>query len=735
MAVILPYFFLPWSLNRAGIDNLNKSYLLWLIVPVILAMWWYSGLRQGEYRVRWSPLAILLFSFCAVMALAATFGLDTYISFFGSPGSGQSPLFTLLSLCVLYLVLSNIFTNKAWRGQFISAMIWSFTAGTGIVSVLLLLGWTKILPVGSPVYQVLRMAVGTLEYWSIYLSVMAAAVFGIFLSPDALVRWLPKRSARLFAGGALLASFFQLVLFNFIPAWICFGAGIAAAYLSVNLAVPKISRTWRGTNRTVIMVVVAGLFLFMDISALGASVTTRRLAGQLQLGLADTSRIAGQAFLSRPLLGFGSEHFSTVFSRFRPTDFNNSPFWYVRFNGGASYLLDILVSAGVLGIAAYLSVLFYLIIRFRRWYRQKSPESGQLTGFLSGSLAALIAGQIVFAMDITLLFLFFVFIAIVESLNYEKESDPFFLINHGSYRVYYGAVLGALILFSAWFGTDIWLLRHWAAVYYYSVGIGDPSAAIEHPANLAYLNRAIDLNPYIYQYQLAAAKYYKDRALDVSAVNDTAALKNMETDVNAALGLARKAIVTAPYAVAPYETLATIYRDLVPYSPDSASQAISVFVQAAGKEPSNPVLPAELGKLELEQGITDSAIAHLETARALKPNYASVNFQLARAYIAAGREADALPILDQLAQESPSADIYYEQGRADFNLKRYEQAIERFGQAIVLNPLHANALYSLGLSYEALGENKEALYYYNKVADLNPDDEGVKTKVKALEGN
>ncbi|MBW2164191.1 MAG: tetratricopeptide repeat protein [Deltaproteobacteria bacterium] len=78
-------------------------------------------------------------------------------------------------------------------------------------------------------------------------------------------------------------------------------------------------------------------------------------------------------------------------------------------------------------------------------------------------------------------------------------------------------------------------------------------------------------------------------------------------------------------------------------------------------------------------------------------------------------------------------DLYYEQGRAFFNLNRHEEAIERFSQIISLEPLHANALYSLGLSYTALGENKEALYYFKKVIDLNPGNKDVGEKIKDLE--
>ena len=140
----------------------------------------------------------------------------------------------------------------------------------------------------------------------------------------------------------------------------------------------------------------------------------------------------------------------------------------------------------------------------------------------------------------------------------------------------------------------------------------------------------------------------------------------------------------------------------------------------------------ELGMLYLDSQRYDEALKALLRSRVLKPDYFNTNFNLARVYSARKEYQEALNILDELTKERTSVDLYYEQGRALFNLDRYEEAIARFGQVISTEPLHANALYSLGLSYAALGENKEALYYLNKVIDLNPGNKDVEEKIGDL---
>ena len=64
-------------------------------------------------------------------------------------------------------------------------------------------------------------------------------------------------------------------------------------------------------------------------------------------------------------------------------------------------------------------------------------------------------------------------------------------------------------------------------------------------------------------------------------------------------------------------------------------------VEAARLAPRNFVARRELGRVKLHAGDIPGAITELETARRLEPSSPSVRFNLARAYLRAGREVDA----------------------------------------------------------------------------------------------
>ncbi len=118
---------------------------------------------------------------------------------------------------------------------------------------------------------------------------------------------------------------------------------------------------------------------------------------------------------------------------------------------------------------------------------------------------------------------------------------------------------------------------------------------------------------------------------------------------------------------------------------------------------------------------------------ALKSDYYDGNLFLAKAYEQAGKFKEALEILKSLSETNDDPEIIYEIGRVYFNEKKYDLAILEFQKVTSQIPNHANALYSLALSYENLQDKKSALYYFKKVLALNPGNIQVKNKIGELE--
>ncbi|MDP9229605.1 MAG: tetratricopeptide repeat protein, partial [Bacteroidota bacterium] len=64
---------------------------------------------------------------------------------------------------------------------------------------------------------------------------------------------------------------------------------------------------------------------------------------------------------------------------------------------------------------------------------------------------------------------------------------------------------------------------------------------------------------------------------------------------------------------------------------------------------------------------------------------------------------------------------YNNMGVIDFSKKDYLKALKLFKKAAELDPLSADAIGNIGLVYHFLGNKEEAVYWYKKALNINPD--------------
>ncbi len=75
-------------------------------------------------------------------------------------------------------------------------------------------------------------------------------------------------------------------------------------------------------------------------------------------------------------------------------------------------------------------------------------------------------------------------------------------------------------------------------------------------------------------------------------------------------------------------------------------------------------------------------------------------------------------LLDALAAGATYPDIHYALGLIDHQRGRYRQAVERFGQAVALNPDYTEAFLSLSITLNDMGRYDEARVAYNRAAEI-----------------
>ncbi len=747
LIIAVPIFFLPWTNNFLGIDNINKSYLLWLVVPVIFALWLFSLQKRPGLRIQVGFIELTLFIWLVSLGLAALMGLSPLTSFWGAENASELPYFTLLSLFLLFLIIRHNTDSCECKYEIWRYLVIIYGLVVSVLGFLLLLAAFNLLNAESLAFSLVKAAFGTAEQLSIYLSIMTVALITLRLNNNLREKIIPREKWHFALIILLILSLIILMIINFFPAWLSLVFGLCTVIIISLYRTDKQNSKFSRTQLAwaIVFIFITFGFSFLSFSFARQPSGERRFASQLQLSWPTTAGVAARAWAHNPLIGHGGENFSAINSLLRSSEMNDSPFWHIRYNQGSSYMLGLIIASGTVGILCFLLFVAAIYFRVIKWFKQGKGLSGEEAGLgvlAIGLITATLIALLAYSANTVIFFIFFIALALLVNSTDTESPDPSAALGTGKVlnidlsnyptRARFLVIISFLFV-AGWFVVDAIAIRNWAAAAIYQSGSGQRFHGPTRPANPGRLALASDLNPNNFKYPLTLARYYQTRAMDNIEKYGSGVLEANEQNINQAITWAKKARSIAPREVAVHEALATIYRDLSSYSNETAPLAAASFKEAIRLEPTNPVIRTELGIIYLNSQRYDDALETLLKSRVLKPDYYNTNFNLARVYLARKEYQEALNILDELTEERTSVDLYYEQGRALFNLDRHEEAIARFNQVISLEPLHANALYSLGLSYAALGENKEALYYLNKVIDFNPGNKDVEEKIKNLE--
>lgn len=722
---VLLLFFLPIFINFSGIDNYHKSFLLFIFAPLLFFI---SVFRRCEGKLKIGILDFLVLIFLFFSFISAFFGLDSFSSFFGGYAYFGTPLITLFSLVFFYFLVKG-FTERDDLRRILKILISSF----GVIVVFLVF---ILYGVSETLVKYLEFSQGTFEDIA-----MLIAIFDVLLLTILVLgkkeNIFYKYPQSFLVKALLFISFLFLMFINFLPAWWCFLFGlilISIVDLGDFLNIKNISGFKKYKNfhilfnhRTLILffTIISFIFIAFNYYSHGTNLTTEKVVRKLQLDVGNSFDLSRDVRGKELFLGAGQENFKYVFSKLRSAEINNSFFWHLRFNRPASYVIDVFISTGILGLFSYFLIFIvwgFFAIRFL-----KNKKGDLFLFFVSGILfLVLFLGQFIYSANINLLFLFWLFFAInVQQLQVSnhKHGILFFIKKHqiGILRIDYFKIFIFIAVF-VWFVLFGYVLKYYIADVYAHSGKEDG------------IKKAIILNSNRYQYYSDLSKLYLSRALEMLAVGGADGMEGAGRYFQSSILYAGRALEIAPFFVAPYETMAIIYRQIGEYSSDYKSLSADMFKKASEFEPTNPIIFMELGKLLMNTDPREAVVV-LERAYELKKDHFQIRFNLAKSYINTEKEKDALILLDGLLSEREDVDVYYELGRANYNMEEYQKAIDNFNQVISLSPIHANALYSLGLSYEQLGQTGEALYFFKKVEHLVPENEDIKNKIIELENS
>jgi tetratricopeptide (TPR) repeat protein len=729
LILILPLFFLPWTISHFGADNFNKQNLLWLVVPVLLFIFLFKNYREGKLHFKRTPLDIPIIFFLFVLCVSTLFSTEKFSSLFGGYGNINLPLLGFTIFIIFYYFTINYLNGEKSILKIINLLIISYILLV-FTSLYLISGL-----VGSQYISIIfKLIVGTIEEFSIYLIILDIIVFA-FLIHNNFQSLFDEKWMRVILQITFLLSLLILSYINFLYAWLGLITGILLVFLFI--AAPDIKKFLKNLNKAKIfwsiLLIILPLYFVFGFFVSGGNNISASLSSRYQLDYKNTSLVALESIKKNPLLGFGPDTFNYAFSLLRDRNLNNTENWDLRFNQGASFLEELIIATGILGCLAYLSIIasfiycFYLFIKIRNHL-----ESDEYLMLLALGVALLIIffEQILFNVNYNMLFLewllFGLFMVGFRSRLNERNT-LFQTIDFNFMKRFDWAQSTTLILVvlsTFWVILLTFNIRFVLAEYYYRTGKDSEEKLI----------LTTELNPFRYNYMINIAKYYLQKGLTESTkANGSEVLENVKNDFQKSVDWAEQATKTSSQAVAAQETLGMVYRQIGRYSTDGLSLSIKAFSEARKLEPTNPIILVELGKVNMEANKFTEADSLFVEAIKMKPDYNDAKYNQAVLFSEQGKNNEALSIFNGLDNGFNNSEIYYERGKVYFNLKKYSQAIDDFKKVLEFYPLHANAMYSLGLSYISSGDKEEGLYYLKKVLKLNPNNEELKKKINNID--
>jgi tetratricopeptide (TPR) repeat protein len=176
------------------------------------------------------------------------------------------------------------------------------------------------------------------------------------------------------------------------------------------------------------------------------------------------------------------------------------------------------------------------------------------------------------------------------------------------------------------------------------------------------------------------------------------------------------ALSLAPDCTACDESLAQIAE-----RQQNSEKALSYLVAAKQREPENPEVLFEFGKVCLERNLLDDAVPALEKAVALKPDQDSYVYVLASANVAGENLPKAASLFVQLQQKHPHDPILnYALGAVYYLQSKYSEAESSLKQSLAAQPDQVAASYYLGLTYDAIGDDDQAVPIFRDLLRRHP---------------
>lgn len=403
----------------------------------------------------------------------------------------------------------------------------------------------------------------------------------------------------------------------------------------------------------------------------------------------DTGRIAQGFFFGS---GFGT--YLTDFTRFKPVTYNQNPaLWSLLFLRSSGFVLELLATVGILGIAAF----GFLLVRVIGAFSQSHKNPILFSLLFAFVLAFFLPFSFI---EQTMLFVLLSLFSVAQGL---KESSKFFEV-----ELYFVAFKKGLIplstsssqsethitrLLPVSFFILFFLLAAVIGFYSYRFAASDVIfrrsliAASKNQGLETYNNQvnALNLFPYkdsyyrIYSQTNLALANSLASSVPRGSSPSAQIQQTITTLIQQSITAGRAATIVSPQTSLNWQNLSSIYRSLIGFGQNAEVFAIQMSNQATLLDPNNPQRYLDTGGLFYQLSQWESAQRQFQIAVNLKPDFANAYYNLGHALESKGDLQNALQ------QYQTVRNLLTNAGDKD-NLKRINDEIEALQKKIGTAP-------------------------------------------------
>ncbi|HEU5114473.1 MAG TPA: O-antigen ligase family protein [Candidatus Paceibacterota bacterium] len=673
----------------------GKGFFFRTMVEIIFAAWIVLSLRDASVRPRKSWMLWAFLAFAVIIGVADIFGVNPWKSFW-SNFERMEGYITTLHLLAYFLVASCVLsTEKVWK-RFLEWSVWSSLLmafyGTFQLAGLITINQGGVRvdgTFGNATYLAIFMVFNI--FFALILinrdkEVWKKVVYGVIAFYDFIILYhTATRGSILGLLGGLLLSAMLIALFD------------------------KKERKLRivfGSIAGAVVLLVLGFIGVKNASFVQHSPVLSRFAS---ISWADTQTqarayiwpMAIEGFKERPILGWGQENFNYIFNKdYDPRMFSQEQ-W---FDHAHNTVLDWLVTGGILGLLAYLSL--FVAAGYLLW--KKSSDMTFTEKALFTGLGAAYFFHNLFVFDNIVSYILFVsLLAFVhfKSTRLEKpiggESDN---MEDDDTKLAGPIALLALIFviyFFNWRGyaTNVYLIE---ALRTSATQQVDPQAALNaFDKALSYdtLGRPELVERIV---QAVPAMNGANVPIDIRQKFRDIATKAVEEQLARFPGDAR------------YETFAGTFYSYY----GENDKAEEHFLKAVELSPRKQTIMFQLGSFYLTTRQFDKGLAVFKKAYDLDHDYTDAAKYYAVALVYNGKDADAKALLQSASLDTSMTDDNFL--RAFIDLGNWPRVIAILKARAAANPTDMSTLQNLAAAYYQSGDKQGAIATVRQMEALDP---------------